>query len=300
MAASILTSVNITATAGFAGQTTASPQGLRVSDSSVTQFDRLGSGEQLVLTDRGGAIRFAGRTVNLSGFSGIIGYASEIAYVVAITGTAETGGKSAEPGWMIMIPPFGGEAAVERFDAARLRDAWEGDIKSAAPKTYAALGDVVKSQSRGLFLGRLGRTNFNVAASGQASQELAKRTIVGGAAVTSIRFGTKANSTGIEQRIIHDFMDALVRGDARSVAEMMDPLPFGNSDLRGGGGEARLLMARSLVGERNWKTVIGRAQPVRDQNVDGLWIIRGPGPDTYIKLRRTTDFAFVSTIQTGN
>ncbi len=300
IAVSVFITFSMVAMPGFADQNSIVKQGLQISDDTVTQFDQLASGEQLVLTDRNGIIQFAGRTFNLSGFSGIVGFASEIAYVVTITGTAETEGKSAKSGQMVMIPPFGGNVAVERFDAARLRDAWDEGIKISAAKAYAALDDLVKKQSRGLFLGRLGRTTFNVTASGRASQELAKRSIVGGATVTNIRFSSKESSDGIEQHIVNDFINALMRGDAQSVAEIMDPMPFGNSDLRSGGDEARLLLAQSLIGERNWKTIIGNAEAKRDQNIDDLWVIRGPVSRTYIKLRRTTDFAFVSTIRTGS
>lgn len=276
-----------------------SAQGLRVSNGSPEQIEALSSGQQLVLTDHSGAIQFAGRQIELSNFSGIVGYASDIAYVVAISGSAEADGNKAVRGRMLMIPPFGGELGVERFDAARLRDAWNEDIKVSAPLAYASLEDLAGGQATGVFLGRLGRTNFNVAASGLAKTELAKRTIVGGNAITDIRFDSSANSATFEKRIVSKFADALARSDAKTVAQFIDPLPFGNNDLRGGAGEARLLMAQNLIAERNWKSNVSGRQPVRDQQNSSLWVIQGPVSRTLITLRRTTDFAFVSNVKTG-
>lgn len=279
--------------------TAGSAQGLLVSNGSAEQVSSLSSGEQLILTDRSETIQFAGRRINLTGFSGIVGYASEIAYVVTISGSAEAEGTKAERGRMLMIPPFGGDLGVERFDAVRLSDAWDEDTILSAPMVYASLEGLAGAQATGVFLGRLGRTNFNVAASGLASAEIAKRTIVGGEAIKKIRFESDASAGGIEQRIVSDFTSALIRGDVETVAQFIDPLQFGNSDLRGGGDEARIVMAQAMINERNWKTVIGDIKPLRDPNANSLWVVRGPVSRTFITLRRTTDFAFVSNIKTG-
>ena len=274
-------------------------QGLRISDGSSAELSGMTSGDQLILSNHNGQIQFGGRNIDLAKFTGVIGYASEVAYVVTIAGTADTGDIRAERGRMILIPPFGGELSIARFDAARLRDKWDENIQTSASFAYAALDNLAEGQSTGIFMGRLGRTNFNVAASGLASQELAKRTIVGGDAVTKIRFDSQQNAEGLEKQIVSEFTAALAQGDAEKVAQFIDPLPFGVNDLREGADEARKLMAEALIAERNWKTALGNAPPVQDSNVETLWVVRGPVSRTFIHLRRTTDFAFVSTIRTG-
>src|SRR5690606_30165940 len=153
-------------------------QGLRYANGSADQFDTLASGDQLVLEDRSEMIQFAGHEINLSGFSGIIGYASDIAYELVISGSASIGDKSAEPGSLTKVRPYGGDSSIERFDAVRLRDFWDENNKISMPQVYASLDKLDNGQAKAIFLGRFGRTNFNVAASGRASQELAKRTVV--------------------------------------------------------------------------------------------------------------------------
>lgn len=267
----------------------ANAQGLRVSDGSPVELATLSSGEQLVLTNYMGEIEFGGRRMDLSGFSGVVGYASEAAYIVTISGAAESAGQRAEAGRMILIPPFGGALSVVRFDASRLHDAWDHEIRTSAPSVFAKLQKLAKRQSTGMFLGRLGRTNFNIAASGDAPNELARRSLVGGEAVQKIRFGESNDPIVIEQTIIAGFRDAMLAGDTKAAAEFLDPRPFGGSDLRGGAIAARELAAGMLLNERDWGAILNGEL----RRGDTGWEVG----DAVITVIVTGDFAYVSGIR---
>lgn len=270
-------------------------QGLKLSDGSPSQFSSLATGEQLVLENYGGPIEFAGKEVTLSDFSGIIGYASDLGYIVVIDGIAKTEGRDAARGRIMMFPPFGEQVSVASFDAGRLLDVWNEEILNDAAGTYASLNKLAKHQSRGIFFGRLGRTSFNVAASGLASHELANRTIVGDKIVRDIRFQQQSDDQSIPSKVVDLFVRALVEHDAHSLAQLMDPLPFGNSDLRSGASEARLAMAEALLEERNWKAELGSNPSFLDLG-NNRWRLSGQSRRTIIALRPTKDFIFIKSI----
>ncbi len=276
--------------------TNVNAQGLRVSDGSATELSALSSGEQIVMESRDGAIQFAGHEINLSGFSGIAGYASDVAYLVTITGTAETGGTSAKRGRMFLIPPFGAEPTVERFDAGRLRNAWDDDVKATAPQVYASLDDLAKGQATGVLVGRLGRTGVNVNALGSAKMETARRETIGGAAVQQIRFSPDQANGDLERNIVTRFVSALAAGDEETAAQLLDPLPFGYDGLGDNGGAARLLTARALINERDWEKFSNIAPNKINET---RWILETDRDQAVIDLRRTTDFAFIQAIEVG-
>ena len=264
--------------------------GLLVADARPADSENLAAGDQLLLENRSGPLGFAGRQLELDGFTGIVGYASEVAYVVVLDGAVRDGDRRVGPGRMLMIPPYGAEPAVQRFDAGRLAASWGAPIRAARPQVAERMASIARSQQRGIFLGRLGTTRFNVATSGQPGRELARRALLGSETIRSIRFAGVGDTDAVERRVLDAFRNALLAGDAESVAALMDPMPFGGRALAGGAAEARLLAARTLIGSRDWRSELGTSEPVLNE---GRWRIGGAA----VTLRLVDDFAFVRNIE---
>jgi len=273
-------------------------QGLLLSDGQPRGSESLAAGEQLVIETRSGPLRFGGRSLDLADFTGLLGYSSEVAYVVVIAGQVREGGRRVGPGRMLLIPPYGGAPIVQRYDARRLMESWSQSVRTARAEAFTRLAAIAQSQGRGVFFGRLARTNFNVAAPGNAERELAGRTVRGGGAVQAIRFSGTADPAAIERRVIDGFVAALLAGDAVAVAALMDPVPFGNTDLRGGAAEARLTMARALIAQRDWGALLREASVARAGEGND-WTVSGPGGRATLALRPMGDFVFVRTIEVG-
>jgi hypothetical protein len=260
-----------------------------------SQAPMLATGHQQILSDRSDTLAFAGKTLMLADFSGIFGMSSEMAYVVVVVGNASDGNVRAGRGQMLLIPPYGKATTRQRYDAARLLAGLTAGQRDALP----ALADLAAGQKRGIFVGRLGRTRFNAAAPGDSTQELAARTVKGAAAVQSIRFSGETDPTAIERKVVDVFLAALAEGDVETVAALMDPTPFGNTDLRGGADDARRLMARTLIAERAWQIALAEAQAVRATD-SNIWTISGPNGRATLALRPMGDFVFVRTISMGD
>lgn len=268
------------------GAKTDSPLAERLSDADT--------GEKIYIQSESGEINFAGRQAEIDDFSGIMGFSADVAYVVVASGSASIDGLFATRGRMIIIPPLGSSPIVARYDARRLisHASNAATMPAALNKLFT---DVANSQSFGIFTGRLGRTNFNVAASGDAKDELARRSVVGGKSLRKIRFSKPNQAEKIETRVISEFTQALIDKDAASVSEFLDPLTFGDSNLNNGGTEARLLMAELLVTERDWRAALTGYET---QSSDDLWILTGSGATTLLELRKTSDFIFIKSVQT--
>lgn len=266
-----------------------------------TQLDMLATGDQLVIQNVTGDVRFGGQSITLEEFSGVAGFGSDIAYLITISGAAQLGEGAqqlvAEPGRMMLVPPFGQQADVQRYDARRLYDALASEAAVGGMQTVTMLGDLARLQDRGVFLGRLGRTSFNVATMGSAAEEMGRRERVGGTHVRNVRFTGDTGSAGLEQQIVTRFLAALAAGESAVVAEMLDPLPYGMGAMSSGGDKARLAMASSLVAQRDW-SAFAAAAPERLNET--TWRAAGTNSEATIGLRRTTEFAFIETIEVGS
>lgn len=257
------------------------------------QIAALPTGDQLVLQGQDGTIRFAGRDIALSGFSGVLGYASESAYLVTFDGKATTGELEAGRGRMMMFQPFGREAMVARFDARRLHKTLAPQLGSDGEWVMARLASVVESQDRGVFFGRLGRTSFNVATLGSTSAEQARRERVGGTQLRESRFVGDKSAEEVERDLIQRFVRALASGDSRAASEYLDPLPYGMNNMGGGGAQARMLMAQQLIARNNWQ-VFANADPAATGAAS--YLITANGARAQIDLRRTAEVAFVKSV----
>lgn len=264
--------------------------GLLVADARSADSERLAAGDQLLLENLSGHFPFAGRGLDLEGFTGIVGYASEMAYVVVIDGEVRDGARRVRPGRMLLIPPFGAAPDIQRFDAARLAASWSVPIREARPLVAERLASIARGQRRGIFFGRLSTTRFNVATSGQPRRELARRALLGSETIRSIRFAGVGDTASVEGRVLDAFRQGILAGDAESVAALMDPMPFGGRSLAGGAAEARLLAARALIASRDWPEMIGTGEPVQE---NGRWRLG----NAVVNLHAIDDFVFIRSVE---
>ncbi len=268
--------------------------GTSVADGASRALEDLATGEQVLIGPADATARFAGRDVRLDGALAVFGYASDVAYIVVLDGEAMMGGQIARPGRMLLIPPFGGAIAVERFDAARLRDALPPERSGPAfQMARARLDYLAGRQAPAIALGRLQRTSFNVAASGSASQEARRRAIVGSSAIRAIRFSDDNSMPGVVRDIVTGTATALVTGDAERLAQFIDPLPFGPD-----GTSARTAFAEALIAREDWSRRLSGAVIVPGAG-DALWRLSGPGGNTTFRLRLGGEFPFIESIDTG-
>jgi hypothetical protein len=263
--------------------------GVLLADGRSADSGSLATGQQLLLTGRSGALPFAGRQIALEGFSGIVGYANDLAYLAVLEGSAKVGAVEAGPGWILMLGPYGAPASAERFDAGRLVAQFSEPARQASPSAFANLQQIAARQGRGIWLGRLGQTRFNVAASGSARNERATRTLMGAPIVREIRFSGLSDPKAVEQTVAARFLEALKAGDAAAAAALMDPTPFGGRTLGGGADAARRQAAAAVIASRNWGQIVGSASP---QFANGAWRAGGAS----VELRRIDDFIFVSQV----
>lgn len=254
--------------------------------------DRLETGDQAVIENESGAVSFAGYDLRLANVTGAMGYSSAAAYVIVASGAASVADETARAGEILLLLPGGEGAIAQLYDAGRYAGSWDQAAIEAHPTVYERLDAVAGRQKWKLFFGRLSPTSFNVAAPGSAGQEQARRSIVGEDAVRQIRFSA-AQEGGTSRAVVEAFAGALASGDVGTVAALMDPAPFGAEDLRHGGSGARHLLAERILDQRNWSDLAPAEAMLLD---DTLWAVPAGNGTAYINLRRTTDIAFVQSI----
>ncbi len=257
------------------------------------QLTTLATGDQLVLEGFSGTLAFAGQELVLTNFTGVLGYASESAYAVTAGGSAAIGDDRAPRGRMLLIAPFGQGIVTERFDARRLHTALsKAPLATNYPAALAALENVAGGQDTGVFIGRLGRTNFNVATMGSAQAETARRARTGSTAIREARFTSPNSIAGTEAVIVERFIDALAKGNVDAASQFIDPMPYGGGDTSA----MRQVAARALLSDHQWQR-LAAAQP--EQTGDTTWRVSSDGMTAQVELRRTSDFAFIQSISVG-
>lgn len=266
--------------------------GILLADARSADSASLATGQQLLLSAKTGEMPFAGRRVQLNNFTGIVGYANELAYIVVLEGSAATADATAAAGHILILRPYGAPSSVEQFDAIRLSKQWSEAARQASPAAYASLERIKSGQEMGVWFGRLGQTSFNVAASGSADYEKSTRTLMGNETIRDLRFAGASDPMAVEQMVATKFLDALKSGDAKTVAALLDPTPFGGRTLAGGADDARLMAAASLIASNNWPRIAGDGAP---QLTYGVW----KSGETSLQLRTIDDFVFVSRISGG-
>jgi|GEM_PF-3407952 len=277
----------------------------RAGDFSVKTIDTglpvkissLATGQQIAVEGLDGSRKIAGNDVNFKNFSGVMGISSQAYYILVADGNASVDGQKAEAGNIILFLPYEAQPSVQRYDADRFLDSWTDRMRNQNAGLAALFVKVGQAQNLGKFFGRFETTAFNVAVPDSASRELGRRSIVGNNSVRKIRFSSASNPVEIEKRVVKSFVQGLSKGDARAVADLLDPSPFGRSDLRGGGGVARLLMAEQLLASQDWTSRFENARFSKSKG--GVWQVTAAGYRTEIMLKPVGDFTFIQSIYTG-
>lgn len=264
--------------------------GTRLDSGAMIALEALETGDQVLLPPATGPMIFAGQALTMNAAQVIGGYASSFAYLLVLSGDVRIGDRQVRPGSMLLVPPWGGEPSVARFDARRLLAAWP--VHAGQAEARSAAERIAKRQRLALTMGRLQRTRFNVVASGDAENEPARRAAVGAKAVQAIRFGGQGDLPGVVQQLMTNVAGALVSGDSATLAQLIDPLPFGSESIA-----PRRLLAQSIIAQTDW--------PKRLQEVaitpgadDSQWRLSGPDGVTVVQLRTKGEFPFVAAITT--
>ena len=271
------------------------PRAILLRSGKEISIERLVAGGQAVIQGLSGSISFAGHNIDFTGFSGVMGMASDTAYIMVARGQAHIGGQEAGAGEIFILLPYGGEIIKQHFDAGRFVDAWSEEDRSRNSSVFMSLKDIAESQSKAIFFGRYEATAFNVSAPGTAEQESARRSIVGADIIQNIRFSGENDPSKIEHRVLLEYTKALVAGDVGRLAALSDPTPYGTFDLRGGADGARLLMAKQILKQQNWADLIAGAQFVKSKNKQ-YWILSKPEGTAMVVLRPIGDFVYVRNI----
>nr|GGH97341.1 hypothetical protein GCM10011355_18350 [Aquisalinus luteolus] len=258
----------------------------------------LETGDQAVIENGNGLVSFAGYDVDLDNVSGAMGYSSAAAYVIVASGAASAAGETARAGEILILMPRGEGAAAQFYDAGRYAGSWDEASISAHPAVYEQLDAVAGRQKWKIFFGRLGTTSFNIAAPGSAHAETARRSIVGDATVRDIRFSGVSDGVEIERSVVRTFTDALSSGDVRTVAELLDPTPYGGANMSGQAAAARQMVAERMVDQEQWSSLVAGREFTRTADA-GVWQAATPAGEIVIRLTYANDFIFVSNIKRG-
>ena len=267
--------------------------GIRLSDGTNVTINEMTVGNQLVLQEVSGNYTVFGHTLALENFSGTLGYSSEAAYIVAISGRAELDGNRVKSGRVLTMPAFDGSVSQHQFDANRYAAQWDAAAQSYAPDTYSSLMRVARRQNRGKFFGYYQTTTFNIAAPVTTTRELARRSVLGAESVQDVRFSGISEPVEIERAVISRFLSALGARDISNIAALMDPAPYGG-DLRGGADAARELMAKRLISKIGSQNTFTNA--VLTQNGTNQWTAETANGPLNILLRPTPDFTYIQSI----
>jgi len=260
-------------------------------DGTPTNLANVLPGDQLVAQGVSGTQSFAGQEVLLDQFTGVFGASADLAYVMVMDGTLVHAGESLGAGKILMIPPFGGSPAVERFDAERFMASLPQGSEVRFAGLSSALAQVIDNQSSAKWWGIVSPTNMSANAPSGLAVEQTKRELVTHPGLQGLRFSAIADEAELERRTVETFVAAAMRGEADLVAALLDPDQFFGTQLTAGGaGGARALAARQVV------------QTLRPVSADlgapdgNVWAVQTANGARYLATRRLGDFIFITSI----
>jgi len=283
----------------FVGPVHAQGQLQPLTGGALVDAEQIRPGDQALGTSLQGQFSYAGRDLFFDGASAIFGMSSDIAYVMMLDGTARLADQKAKRGRIILIPPYGQDVAVKRFDAERfLRSFSPGVLEESSPYAHARLQAIADRQAIGAWWGYTKKTNLNVNAPGGAEAERVKRALTSNDTMQQVRFAEASSDQGLGQRVVEAFLNALKRKDEKAVAALLDPQQFGGLDMRGGGDSARLATARLLI--KSFKPTATTAQPFgaspEAEGEPGAWSVDTQTGQRTVRLRKTGDLIFIAAV----
>lgn len=273
---------------------TATPMVSLTDGRAIANVGQVTVGDKGALDNATGLIGFAGHTVTLAAFSGVLGFSSDVGYLIVASGTAQVGGKTARSGQVILFGAFGAKPVISRFDARHYAATLSSAARQWAPAVAQALDRVAASQKTAMFLGLYQRDGARLPTQGDA----ARRNLLGAPAVQATRFSGEADQAQVEYEVLTMLVRALVDRDAATLAPLIDPLPFGGAGLDSMGQEARLAYAQMIVTAADWPVRLDGVAPIR-MTKPGVWVLQSATGPTFVSLRGTRDFVFVQSVQPG-
>lgn len=279
----------------FSAFAQSSINGSLLRDGQLVEVSKLETGDQAILENVNDVVSFAGYSLNTNSFTGVLGISSQASYLMTISGAVSTGENVARAGEIMIILPYGQNVSVEKYDAGRFVSAWSNEAKEKHQIIYTNLLEIANQQEKAIFWGRYETTAFNVSAPGSAEMEEARRSIIGAKTIQNIRFSGDMDPSRIEEEVVNSYRHALVNGDAGVVADLTDPDLFGGADLRGNGTGARLLLARNILNEQNWKENLSQSNFERTDN-NQIWSLSNDLGVASMRLSLKGDFIYVSNI----
>ena len=261
---------------------------------AIANVGQVTVGDKGALDNATGLIGFAGHNVKFDAFTGVLGFSSDVGYLIVASGTAEVGGKTARSGQVILFGAFGAKPVFSRFDARHYAASLSSAARQWAPAVAKALDNVAASQKTAMFLGLYQRDGARLPTQGDA----ARRNLLGAPAVQATRFSGEADPAQVEYDVLTMLVRALVDRDAATLAPLIDPLPFGGAGLDSMGHEARLAYAQMIVKAADWPIRLDGVVPIR-MTRPGIWVLQSATGPTIVTLRGTRDFVFVKSVQPG-
>lgn len=206
-------------------------------EAPTRQFIKLAAGESATLY---------GTNYNATAPSiAIVALSSELVTVAVIDGAIADGKQVAMAGQALVSPIDGTGSRRFGFDARRLAatlpPAWAGD--AAAP-----LDRIAARQKRARFWGLLEPVNLNASAPGAVPIEAVRQSYLANAVIAGLRRGAKGNPQALARLTATTFADAVARRDTDTVAALLDPKPFTDSNATAADWQAaRTLFATRLT-----------------------------------------------------
>ena len=202
----IFTTINIISSLAIADQTIIATH---LNSGEETSLDALKAGNQMTVISLNGEYNVAGHDILFDQFSGIFGQSSDAAYILVAGGQVQAEDKNAQAGEIVILSPYAQNIVVSHFAANKYLASWSDQAITTNTELYQTLQNISNNQKWGLFFGRYEVTNFNIAAPGSGTQELARRSIVAADAVQEIRFSNLTDPVEIEREVVNKFIESL-------------------------------------------------------------------------------------------
>jgi hypothetical protein len=148
---------------------------------------------------------------------------TEFVSLVVLAGHIRSGRKQALAGEVLVMPIAEGKVQKFAFDAQALRQSFQAAQASDANIDFDAL---IARQKRQRFWGRLVPLGINVAAPVSPQAETFRRTYLSLPIIIDLRQRAGNDRAKLRQLTAEVFLSAYERQDGRTLAALMDPVPF--------------------------------------------------------------------------
>ena len=228
---------------------------MAIATPAAAQDAAAANGRELVTIAPGGSAQVMGLTYSSAeGATAIVVLSSELQTAAVVSGTLEIDNSRARAGSALLTPIDGGKTRVFGFDAARLAatlpPAWSQ--AAAEPLHLLAAG-----QRRRKFWGLIEPVGVNAVAPAAPQAEAIRSTYLGNATILALRREARGDRGKLAGLTARRFAEAVAAGDARAIADLIDPKPFTDASNDPAVWQpARDAFARRLAGDKALKSAM--------------------------------------------